>query len=188
MSKSTALVPGSLAAVAQSNQQSLAESFLSADCIILCDTSASMEQHDSRGGRSRSDVMNEELRKLQETMPGKLAVVSFSSRAEFSPGGVPIHQGQGTNLTAALEFVRMADGCVTFVVISDGEPQEEQSTLALAQTFESRIDTVYVGSETDRAARAFLTRLAKAAGGQAVTADRASDLAKQVVYLLTAGR
>ena len=74
MSNNNAIIPGSLNAVAQQNGQSIAESFINADCIIICDTSGSMSACDSRGNRSRYDVACEELKNLQASLPGKLAL------------------------------------------------------------------------------------------------------------------
>ena len=47
------LVVGSLGAIAQERNQSIAESFVNADAIIIVDTSSSMGQHDARSGKSR---------------------------------------------------------------------------------------------------------------------------------------
>ena len=179
------IIPGSLGAIAQNESKSIAESFVSADVIIVVDTSGSMEARDSRGGNSRYDVALEELKRLQRDLPGKLAVVAFSSQVEFCPGGIPTFFRGGTDLTAALQFVKVADGLVQFIVISDGQPDNKKTALSLASTFKSRIDVVYVGPEDDyMGGRKFLEKLAQASGGQFVTADRAQQLADRVETLL----
>lgn len=181
----TQITVGSIADLAQKSSTSIAESFLSADVVIVVDTSGSMDARDSRGGRSRYEVALEELARLQKQLPGKIAVVNFSSTVEFVPGGVPVFLSGGTDLTRALEFVKVADGLVQFVVISDGQPNDERSALAVAGRFESKIDVVYVGPEDDLAGgRRFLERLANASGGRFVTADRARELANAVETLL----
>ena len=86
---STALVPGSLSAVAKREGQSLAETFLGVDVMILIDVSASMEQRDSRDGMSRYQVALAELGKIQRSMPGRLGIVAFSTHPVFCPGGAP---------------------------------------------------------------------------------------------------
>lgn len=181
----TQITVGSIADLAQKSNTSIAESFLNADVIIIVDTSGSMDARDSRGGRSRYEVALEELARLQKQLPGKIAVVNFSSTVEFVPGGVPVFLSGGTDLTRALEFVRVADGLVQFVVISDGQPDNSVTALDTARRFKSKIDVVYVGPEDDYAGgRQFLEQLARASGGKFVTADRARELATAVGTLL----
>lgn len=180
----TALVPGSLGAVAERDGKSLAETFLSADAIVVVDTSGSMEEMDARGGKSRYDVACEELRRLQRDLPGKIAVIAFSSWVQFEPSGVPTFLSGGTNLAEALRFVKPADGCVKFVVISDGYPDNETEAVQVARTFESKIDTVYVGPEDERSGADFLKRLAASTGGRNVVAEKAIELAETVETLL----
>jgi hypothetical protein len=179
------VVRGSLADVASQGGQSLAEAFVTAEAVILCDVSGSMDAHDSRGGRSRYDVACAELGALQANLPGRLAVIAFSDRPEFVPGGVPPFLSGGTDLAAALRFAKVADvPGMRFIVISDGEPDNAAEALHVAATFTSRIDTVYVGPEAFPQGREFLERLAARHGGQSVTADRAAQLATQAARLL----
>lgn len=184
----TALVPGSLGALAQQSGASLAETFLSAEVIVLCDTSGSMAATDSRGGRSRYDVELDELARLQQSLPGKVAVLAFSSDVMFCPGGQPFNYGGSTDLARALEFAKVADvPGMRFIVISDGCPDDTRAALTVAATYKARIDCIFVGPETDiDGGRAFLERLAKASGGQSVTADRVMQLADKVQFLLAA--
>ena len=184
---SKAIVPGSIESLAQQNGTSIAESFLTADAIVIVDVSGSMDTPDSRGGRRRYDVACEELAKLQASMPGRVAVVAFSSSVEFVPGGVPPFFGTGTDLAAALTFVKVADECVQFIVISDGQPDNEQEALKIAKSFKSKINTVYVGPESDRHSADFLRRLANASGGVYTIAEKAQELSTKVqAFLLSA--
>ncbi len=184
----TAIVPGSLSAIAKRDGQSLAESFLSADVVIIVDVSGSMTSEDSRGGQSRYDVALEELAQLQARMPGKLAVLAFSDDCIFVPGGQPPLLGGGTNLAGALRFAKVADvdmPGMRFVIISDGQPDDEHEALAIAKTYDNRIDTIFVGPENDwHGGRAFLQRLAAASGGQHIAADRVQELAEKTERLL----
>ena len=184
---SNALVPGSIAAIALQSGKSIAESFVNADCIVIVDTSGSMASHDSRGGRSRYDVACEELKNLQNSLPGKIAVLSFSTTVEFCPSGVPFDFGGGTDMSKALKFAKMADvPDMSFIVISDGEPDDPNETLTIARSFKSKISTIYVGPENQPLGRDFLNRLAQASGGQSITVDRAKELASGIRYLLNA--
>ena len=183
-----AIVTGSIADVAQRSRQSLAQTFVGAECVILVDTSGSMGSADSRGGRTRYDVACEELAALQGAMPGKIAVLSFASNAMFCPDGTPFNQQGGTDLAGALQFARMADvPGIRFIVISDGEPDDAAAALAEAGRYKSRIDVIFVGPETSPAGRNFLGQLARASGGQQVTADRAVALADSAKRLLAVG-
>ena len=183
----TSIVPGSLAAVAERDGVTLAESFLSADAIVLVDVSGSMGSHDAPGGHSRYDTACAELAKVQKSLPGKVAVVAFSSDVRFVPGGVPPFDGGGTNLADALRFVQPADGTVKFIVISDGQPDSESEALSVADRFTSEIDTVFCGSESDQLGRAFLAKLARRGKGRYTESLKTDGLGDNVSLLLKAG-
>ncbi|MHB1131748.1 MAG: vWA domain-containing protein [Chloroflexota bacterium] len=187
MQSNTLVVSGSIQDIVTRANLSIAESFLSASVICLIDVSGSMDAHDSKGGKSRYDVAVEELIKLQATLPGKIAVVAFSDSVQFCPSGVPPFMACGTDLAKALEFVKLADGTVRFVVISDGMPNEPAPCLKLAKTFKSRIDCIYVGPEDDRSGAHFLEQLAAASGGKYAVAAQAQQLAEKVQLLLKPG-
>lgn len=181
-----ALVPGSIAALARRNNMSLAETFLNAEAVVIVDVSGSMADRDARGGSSRYDVALDELTRLQADLPGKVAVIEFSTFPAFVPGGKPSFQGGGTYLAEALRFTKAADvEGMRFFVISDGEPADPLAALKEAQKYTCHIDTVFVGPEDDWVGgRTFLKQLATASGGQAVTCDRVKELATTVERLL----
>jgi Mg-chelatase subunit ChlD len=184
----TAIVEGSVQAVAQASGQSIAESFVMCDVIVIVDTSGSMAQRDSRGEKSRYEVACEDLEAIQKSMPGRVAVISFSDEVEFCPGGIPVYKGGSTDLAKALRFAKMADvaGC-RFILISDGEPDKPEEAMSVAKTYTARIDVVYVGPEANPIGRFYLEKLAKASSGTTVTSDRASDLLSTVTKLLGNG-
>jgi Mg-chelatase subunit ChlD len=185
----TAVVAGSLTDIAKQTGTSLAETFLGADVIVLVDTSSSMAATDAPGGLSRYDAACKELANLQATIPGKVAVISFSGHSStmFCPNGQPYNLQGGTDLAGALKFAKVADvSDMRFVVISDGQPDSETEALNVARTYTNRIDTIFVGPEVDHGGRAFLARLATAKGGQSVTADRVAELSSKVQLLLAA--
>lgn len=180
-------VKGSLAQVSKDTGLSLAESFLNADCIVIVDVSSSMDATDGPRGKSRYDAACDELTALQGSLPGKIAVLAFSNDCVFCPSGVPTMMGGGTDLAAALTFAKVADvPDMRFVVISDGQPDSESETLAVAKTYQNRIDTIFVGSELSPLGRDFLAKLAKASGGKSTTADRVAQLSTKVQMLLAA--
>lgn len=181
-----AIIQGSIGAIAKQQNRSIAETFVSADVIAIVDTSGSMAANDSRGGQSRFDIACEELANLQNSMPGKIAVISFSDRTEFCPSGYPIFLGSGTDLAGALRFCKIADvPGMRFVVISDGQPNEPGAALAIASGYKNRIDVIYVGPEEYPDGRSFLEQLARASGGKTITADRAKELANATRLLLS---
>lgn len=179
------LVKGSIGAIAKDSGKSIAESFVNADIVVLVDTSGSMKATDSTAGRSRYEQACIELANLQASMPGKIAVLSFSDHTIFCPNGQPLFQAGGTLLREALEFAKVADlPDMQFIVISDGQPNDEQGALRIARSYNNKISTIFVGPEHDSAARGFLVKLAQISGGQSVMAAKAHDLAATTQRLL----
>lgn len=182
------IVVGSLGSIAKQSGKSLAETFLNADVVVIVDTSGSMAMRDSRLGQSRYTVACEELARLQNHLPGKIAVIAFSDMVLFCPSGVPTYFGGGTGMAGALRFAKVADvPGIRFILISDGQPDSEADTLAVAQTYKNRIDVVYCGPEEHPIGRDFLMRLAALTGGSSVTVDRAKELKAGVQALLSTG-
>ena len=92
----------------------------------------------------------------------------------------------GTDMVAALRFVRPADGLgIRIILISDGDPDDDEKTLTLARQFKSHIDTVYIGPEKGRG-REFLAKLSGATGGQHLESIAPAMLAEPVRNLLAA--
>lgn len=187
--QNNAIIPGSLSAISQQSNKSLAETFLSVDAILMVDTSGSMESEDAPGNISRHDAAEAELKRLQAQLPGKIAVISFSDVAMFCPNGLPIRFGGGTCMAEALKLVKPADDCgIKFFMISDGQPHDKAETLRLAKTFKSKINVVFIGPESDfTGGRAFLEELARATGGKSVKSDAPGMLMKPVTKLLLEG-
>jgi Mg-chelatase subunit ChlD len=172
----------------QNANVSLAESFLTCDCIVLFDVSASMESRDGKT-ETRFERGIKELKSIQETMPGKFAIVQFADRVEFMPGGVPVMgmSGSGTDLTAALKYAKIADEIpdMRFIVISDGEPNNELTAIQIAGTYTNHIDTIFIGCEDQYGdgGKDFLNRLARYSGGKAVM-TAAENIGETVTLLL----
>ena len=159
-------IPGSLASQAANTGQSIAQTFVSADVIVLVDTSSSMSQSDGYEQKSRYERACDELAKVQASLPGKIAVLSFADFTLFCPSGIPTQPCGMTDLTGALKFAKIADlDGMQFIVISDGEPNEESSALQVASTYRNKIDTIYIGPERG-SGQNFLERLAQSSGGR----------------------
>lgn len=178
----TQLVKGSLQHLAQRDNKSLAESFMSASTIVLIDRSGSMDEVDY--GQSRYRRAANELAKLQSSNEGKIAVVAFDHEATFCPSGVSPQPRGGTYIGKALEYVQIADGVVDqFVVISDGDTWDQQETLQIARSFSTPIHTIFIGPEGSDG-EAFLKQLAKVRGGISSTTTGAVDLASTIQTLM----
>ena len=181
----TYLVKGSLQEITQASGRSLAETFLNVDAIVLVDMSGSMAANDAPGGLSRYKMAESELAKLQNELPGKIAVIAFSSFALFCPTGKPERLGASTDMVEALNFVKIADDTgIRFIMVSDGYPNDSEDTLRIARTFKSKIDTVFIGPEGVSNGRDFLERLAQATGGQFYKSKEIGLLAEPIKLLL----
>ena len=189
MNNPKSIITGSISSIAKQSGKSIAESFVGADVIVLVDTSGSMSARDSKNNQSRYDVACAELASLQQNLPGKVAVISFSSDVMFCPNGTPFNFGCSTDMVKALQFCKVADNIpnMRFILISDGEPDDKPGTLSIARTYKNKIDVIYVGSELHPTGRDFLQELARATGGKSVTVDRAKELQAGIVQLLKAG-
>lgn len=184
----TQIIPGSISAIAQSTGQPIAVLFSNAEIVTIVDVSGSMGQHDSKDGKSRYQTACDELSMIQKNRPGKVAVIAFSNNTVFCPGGIPMYEGGGTNLAHALRYAKIADvPGMNIIVISDGEPDSEREAIAVATTYKNKISTIYCGPEERPSGRDFLSKLAKATGGQSLTADRAKELSKTIETLLLKG-
>ena len=186
--KSLQVVPGSLKAIADAGGMDVMSVLMDVEAIILLDQSGSMAAHDTRDGRSRYNVADEELQNLQAMYPGKLALVEFSDRAQFCPGGMPTRMGRGTNMIAPLEWIVAsgADGLFDIIMVSDGEPDEESRTLDFARRMKGAIHTIHIGPDGGYGAD-FLRRLAAATGGRRFEADKPGELGAGVIALLSDG-
>jgi hypothetical protein len=186
---STVALQGSVKDLAQKSGRTLAEAFLLVDAIVIVDTSGSMSQQDvpkSEVKVSRYQEACEQLRKLQAQMPGKIAVIAFSSYPVYCPDGQAKLLSGSTNLAAALQMVIPADDCgLRFIVVSDGEPDNEQECLDIAAKIKTRIDTIYIGPPDGRGID-FLKRLAAIRSGQSATqADEILKLQDTIQRLIS---
>ena len=183
------LITGSLSQVAEQNNQSLAETFMSCDVLLIADMSSSMDVKDAKGKRSRYDVAEDDIVRLQGKYSGKVGLICFgdeNSPVMLCPTGKPNRIGGGTDLVKALNYIKIADDTgIQFIIISDGLPNAPYEALEIAKTFISKIDCVYVGDERDvYGGRAFLNDLAAATGGQSLKSNTPGLLQSSVEKLM----
>lgn len=128
------------------------ETWLYIERIVLCDTSFSMIETDSRDNLSRYTVLCIELENLQKAAPGKIAVYTFSDKVEWCPDGKPKFLKMSTDIAGALQYL-LDRGInkmkIPVSLISDGEPDNENSAYEVAEKYEVPIDTVYVGGKDE---------------------------------------
>lgn len=156
--------------------------------VILLDVSGSMA--DLAGGRRKIEILRDALAATLPASPGA-TLIAFASRPEplASLAALPEPHG-GTALHLALDAAAVHRPRHTLVV-SDGQPDDAQAALDAAERLTGRIDVIYVGSDSDAAAVAFMRRLARTGGGSAVVHDVAKRtppalLAQEIRGLLPA--
>lgn len=130
------------------------------ETLILADISGSMSAP-AWGDMSKLDVLREAVAAVMQRQKCRLLV--FSQRVRELQA-IPEHTETSTNLTAALQAAQQHDPGVT-LVISDGQPDNPQQALKIAQTFRGAIDVLYVGPDSDAAAISFMSQLARAGRG-----------------------
>jgi hypothetical protein len=181
----TRIITGSITDVTSKNGRSIAENFLAVKAFVMVDVSSSMKDNDAGNGKTRWEVASNELEKLQNQLPGQVAVACFSTYAKFVPNGVIDAPSGGTNIAEALQLMKHADNSpIRLILISDGEPQDGDKGKLLARKFKSKIDTIYVGPEDGRG-REYLRELSACTGGISLQQDvNKLNLLNQNIQLL----
>ena len=178
------IVKGSIQDIANCTGQQIAELFIDVDLIAIFDSSGSMSATDL-GDKTRYQRACDALKTLQNDNPGRIAIITFSDKASWCFDGIPEFLSSNTNLAGALAFAKTADNkFVKMVVISDGQPDNEESALSIAQTMEAEISTIYIGPENG-SGKLFLERLAKQNGGKFHKNQFALNLGETVQRMLT---
>lgn len=185
-------VKGSLQSIANKAGITVAQAFVNCEVVVLLDVSASMNTEDdcltSVNTPSRYKKACNQLAKLQTENPGKVCLICFDDKQTFEPSGIARRPGNSTDIAGALSFVHKADNTgLKFIVISDGEPDDDEAAIAMAQQFRSKIHTIYIGPEGGYGAD-FLKRLSAATGGLFSNSGTAGigQLSQTVQNLLTA--
>lgn len=130
--------------------------------LIICDTSKSMEEP-AGGGRRRIDHLKDAL---QCVWNPKQRLMAYSATAVWldGPEQLPEPFG-GTALDLALIAAAGLSPSAT-LVISDGEPNNEETAFAAAHALTGVINTIYCGPETNQPAIDFMRRLARSGCGR----------------------
>lgn len=133
--------------------------------IILADVSSSMA-NDADGGMRRIDVLRDALHGVAFD---RLLAFSHCVTEVATAEQLPSPSGN-TALHLAIKAAHAHKPGHTLIV-SDGEPDDENKALAEASKLPGRIDVVFCGPESNTIARSFLMRLASLGGGVYVHCD-----------------
>lgn len=123
------IAPGSLADYANKHNISVEELLLDVDYVVCIDKSLSMESEffdpEDKIIKTKVRKSNEELIKLQETLPGKIVVIRFGKKAEIVLEGMLDEKNLdgGTYLCPALKIIEeyFNEEHIKVFVITDGE-------------------------------------------------------------------
>lgn len=135
-------------------------------CLLL-DTSGSMSM-ECKGKDRRIDV----LRKAVEALHWQsYCLFTFDSFCVEIPNpSVLWATGGGTALDLGLREIAKLNPSQT-VIISDGEPNNEQDALIAAESLTGTISTIHIGDDQDKAAIAFMRKLANLGCGTTYIQD-----------------
>lgn len=149
---------------------------------LLLDCSGSMSSP-MRNGKDRIAGLRETVDSIQSER--RMQMIQFSGSVQVTEY-VPDPNG-GTPLAEAIDLARTNE-CSRAIVISDGEPNNENAAMDSAKRFGGRIDVVFVGDPGSHG-EAFLKRLAQSTGGESFTGDltEPKKITAGVIGLLTAG-
>lgn len=152
--------------------------------VIVADVSSSMAE--PAGAARKIDILRDAL---AAAPPARLVAFSDAPREIQDAEQLPRPEGC-TALDLALNYVTGLRPGRT-LVISDGEPDNEERALAAAEKVPGPIDVIYCGREDNARARAFMARLARVGLGRYEAHDigkRPAALAPAVRALLGSGR
>ena len=135
--------------------------------VLVADVSGSMSSP-AWSGRSKASVLGAAVADLMRETPAP-CLIAFSSRVYDRVSVLPEPNGTTALHLALACAVGYQPGAT--LVISDGQPDDEQHALAQAERLSGRIDTLYVGPDSDRAAIDFMRRLARVGCGRDMRAD-----------------
>lgn len=150
--------------------------------VLLCDVSGSMSSMADSPGERRIDALRGAVSAIRTRgIPFRQAV--FSSDVMWSDV-IPEPTG-GTNMAGAFRFCA-AINPEHVIIVSDGEPDNQEAALAEAKALKCKIDVFYVGPSSDVRCKTFLESLATSTGGKSQAVSFA-ELESKIVGALGAG-
>ena len=139
--------------------------------ILLCDTSGSMQHQDTWTGKRRIDHLAEVLAYvLSRTKVQALVSFNHAVTEHKLVSAVSLEEPSGgTDLALALEHVRDMAQPEQLLILSDGEPNDQELALLMMERLLARwgrlpVRCYFCGDDKDHHAKAFLERLAGLGG------------------------
>lgn len=139
-----------------------------AEVVILADVSSSMSE--SAGAKTKIEMLRDALSSVLAELPTTRLIAFNSLAKEISNATRLPEPSGGTALNLALDAAQPYRPRKT-VVISDGQPDDEDQAFAAADRITGVIDVIYCGPDGDAEAIAFMNRLARRTGGTVVRTD-----------------
>lgn len=164
-SKALSTVPAKGSILAMGGNTAM--TMLSAELVLICDRSGSMDTADAMHGRKRYEIEDQVVADLQAEFPGRIIVEAFADTAILCLNGeLPYPDGGATVMSTAFELAaKLLKRNMKAILITDGEATDsEDRVLRAAKPLIGRLDIVYVGSDRG-AGRGFLERLAQETAG-----------------------
>ncbi|MEQ9883242.1 vWA domain-containing protein [Pectobacterium brasiliense] len=133
--------------------------------IILADVSPSMDEL-AWGRRRRIDLLRESVDALLRQHTDPIRIIAFAGEPDDSVETIPPHpQRGGTAMHLAIDCAAKFNPRAT-LIISDGQPDDEDLAIAAAHALPGRIDTLYIGPDISISAVRFMRRLAEVGCGR----------------------
>lgn len=132
---------------------------------LVLDLSGSMSQR--VGGDRKIDILHQAIAGLPLQ---QYVILLFNSKTEVFQGGTFPEPSGGTALHMALGATATLNPEHTLIV-SDGMPDDEDQALEAAISLPGRISTLYIGSDDNHEAIAFMRRVAAIKGGEFYNQD-----------------
>ncbi|USR37574.1 VWA domain-containing protein [Ectopseudomonas hydrolytica] len=141
--------------------------------IIVADLSGSMESP-AWGQRRKLDLLREAVDGILANALEPMRLIAFAGAPVDGINQLPSNSlDGGTALHLALDCAATHKPLAT-LVISDGQPDNEELALAAARRLPGRIDVLYIGPDVEQSAIQFMRRLAQLGCGNYA----ANDVAK----------
>jgi hypothetical protein len=158
--RSDTAIEGSIQDIANKTGQTIESVFAACKAVVLLDVSGSMRENDVHAGneadgnnrmKSRIEAAGDALKEIQKLYKGYIAVVCFSDNVKLCPSGMPIFEGGGTKLHAAMEYVLPLDGSgMKFIIVTDGHPDAPSACLELKEKFTQPFEIIGIGNGANK--------------------------------------
>ncbi len=156
-----------------------------AKSMLLVDVSGSMGETIASGAR-KIDALRDVVSTLRETHPVPIAAFGLNAKPAVAfVEKIPDPSGM-TPLDEGIDFSRQARA-THIIVVTDGQPDDQDAALAAAKRFGGTIDVFFIGDENGYGAE-FCRELARVSGGAVNVTDlsKPRELAAKIAGFLPA--